>query len=253
MTLPTTDNRIREWRQKRGWSLQQLADAIGTSKSQVDKLEKGTRRLTVEWMVRLATPLDCDPRELMVSSSLAALKVAATSDKSLDLKAHIRAVPDFPKIGILFYDISTLLAHGEAWRETVARMAEAIAPHRPDVLLGIESRGFLVAAPVAAMLGIGLVMVRKPGKLPGNTIKHSYDLEYGSDTLEMQTDAIQAGQRVVVMDDLLATGGTAAATVALARKMGATVAAAAFVIELEFLQGRERLDVPVSSLVKYEK
>ena len=131
----------------------------------------------------------------------------------MDLKQHIRSVPDFPKPGILFYDISTLLAHGGAWRETVRRMHEAMEPLKPDLLVGIESRGFLVAAPLAYSLGCGFVMVRKKGKLPGATIRYTYDLEYGSDTIEIQDGAIGRGQRVVVMDDLLATGGTMAAAI----------------------------------------
>ncbi len=173
--------------------------------------------------------------------------------RRMNLKEHIRGVPDFPKPGILFYDISTLLAHGKAWREAVDRLAEVVSAERPDALLGIESRGFLVAAPLAAMLGTGFVMVRKKGKLPGKTVPHSYDLEYGSDTIEIQEGALAKGQRVVVLDDLLATGGTAAATIALARKMGAIVTGTAFIIELTFLNGRAKLDVPVSSLVQYEE
>ena len=126
----------------------------------------------------------------------------------MDLKAHIRHVPDFPKPGILFYDISTLLAHGPAWKETVNRLVTAITPLEPDLLVGIESRGFLVAAPLSYLMGCGFVMVRKRGKLPGDVIQHHYDLEYGTDTVEIQADAIKKGQRVVVLDDLLATGGT---------------------------------------------
>jgi len=170
----------------------------------------------------------------------------------IDLKQHIRGIPDFPKPGILFYDIGTLIAHGPAWRETVARLAEIVDADKPDLLVGIESRGFLAAAPVAAALGIGFVMVRKKGKLPGATIPHSYKLEYGEDTIEIQEGLLQKGQRVAVIDDLLATGGTANAAITLARRVGAEVARAAFVIELGFLKGRERLGVPVSSLVNYE-
>jgi len=133
----------------------------------------------------------------------------------MDLKEHIRAIPDFPKPGILFYDISTLLAHPDAWRATVETLAEAIRPHRPDLLVGIESRGFLVAAPLAFAIGCGFAMVRKKGKLPGATARFSYDLEYGTDTIEIQEDAISSGQRVIVVDDLLATGGTMQAAIAL--------------------------------------
>jgi adenine phosphoribosyltransferase len=170
----------------------------------------------------------------------------------MDLKQHIRSIPDFPKPGILFYDISTLLKHPGAWKETVAEMTEALRPLKPDLLAGIESRVFLIAAPVAILLGCGFVMIRKKGKLPGKTIPHTYDLEYGSDTVEIQSDAIEAGQRVVVIDDLLATGGTAAAAVRLCRMVGADVVGSAFIIELTGLKGRKRLDVPVTSLLNYE-
>jgi adenine phosphoribosyltransferase len=171
---------------------------------------------------------------------------------SMDLKQHIRSVPDFPKPGILFYDISTLLAHPAAWHATVERLTTALAPYKPDRLVGIESRGFLVAAPLAYRMGCGFVMVRKKNKLPGPTIPFTYDLEYGSDTIEIQADAIAPGQRVVVLDDLLATGGTMAAAIALCRQVGGTVAAASAIIELEFLGGRRRLDVPFTSVVSYE-
>jgi adenine phosphoribosyltransferase len=131
-------------------------------------------------------------------------------------------------------------------------MTEALRPLKPDLLAGIESRGFLVAAPVAVLLGCGFVMIRKKGKLPGKTIPHTYDLEYGSDTVEIQSDAIEAGQRIVIVDDLLATGGTAAAAVRLCRMVGANVVGSAFIIELTGLNGRKRLDVPVTSLLNYE-
>ena len=170
----------------------------------------------------------------------------------MDLKDHVRAIPDFPKPGILFYDISTVLAHPEAWRWTVDRLAEVVAEHKPDVLTGIESRGFLLTAPLALRLGCGFTMVRKKGKLPGETVKLTYDLEYGSDTIEIQKDAVKPGQRVVILDDLLATGGTLAAAVQLFRNAGAEVAGAACMIELTFLNGRERLGVPVTSLVQYD-
>jgi len=171
----------------------------------------------------------------------------------LDLKRHIRGIPDFPKPGILFYDIGTLLAHPEAWRETITRLAAIIRPLKPDMLVGIESRGFLVTAPLALELGVGFVMVRKRGKLPGKTIPYEYKLEYGEDVIEIQDGMLKAGQRVVICDDLLATGGTAAAAIKLARKVGADVIHAAFIIELAFLQGRAKLDVPVSSLVRYDE
>jgi adenine phosphoribosyltransferase len=170
----------------------------------------------------------------------------------MDLKAHIRSIPDFPKPGILFYDISTLLAHPQAWRATVESLARALEPQRPDLLIGIESRGFLVAAPLAFELGRGFAMVRKLGKLPGPTVRHTYDLEYGSDTIEIQEDAIQPGQRVVVLDDLIATGGTMLAAIELVRRQGGLVTGAACIIELSFLQGRQRLDVPLTAIATYD-
>jgi adenine phosphoribosyltransferase len=171
----------------------------------------------------------------------------------MDLKQHIRHIPDFPKPGILFYDISTLLRHAEAWRETVDRLAELISRHEPQLLVGIESRGFLIAAPVAYKLGCGFAMIRKRQKLPGETLAYTYSLEYGTDTIEVQADAASAGQRVVVLDDLLATGGTLAAAVTLLRKLDADVRGAACVIELEFLNGRARLDVPFDALIAYDR
>ncbi len=171
----------------------------------------------------------------------------------MDLKAHIRQVPDFPKPGIQFYDVSTLLAHADAWQVTMGRLANAVRAQQPDVLVGIESRGFLVAAPLALKLGCGFVMVRKRGKLPGPTIRHEYALEYGTDTIEIQKDAITPGQRVVVLDDLLATGGTMAAAINLLRGVGAEVTGAAFIIELAFLNGRSKIDVPVTTLVSYDE
>lgn len=174
------------------------------------------------------------------------------TSSAIDLRDHIRGIADFPKPGILFYDIAPLLANAEAWQEAIARLAEAIRPHEPDVLVGIESRGFLLAAPLALALNKGFVMVRKRGKLPGDKVTHSYDLEYGTDTVEVQADAIRPGQRVVVLDDLLATGGTMAASIKLLRQVGADVRAAAFIIELAFLNGRDRMDVPCTSLMSYD-
>jgi adenine phosphoribosyltransferase len=170
----------------------------------------------------------------------------------LDLKKHIRSIPDFPKPGILFYDIGTLLANGPAWHETLIRLADILRPMKPDALIGIESRGFLVAAPLAAMLGIGFVMVRKKGKLPGKTIQYSYKLEYGTDTIEIQEGMLKSGQRAIICDDLLATGGTAAAAAHLARQIGVDIIHAAFIIELSFLEGRKKLDIPATSLLAYE-
>jgi adenine phosphoribosyltransferase len=170
----------------------------------------------------------------------------------MDLKDHIRSIPDFPKPGILFYDISTLLAHPKAWQATVERMAEAVRPAKPDLLVGIESRGFLVAAPLAYALGSGFAMVRKRGKLPGKCVNFTYDLEYGTDTIEMQADAIRPGQRVLVVDDLLATGGTFDAAINLVSRQGGEVVGAACIIELTFLNGRARLPVPVTAMVSYD-
>ena len=146
---------------------------------------------------------------------------AALGDDPFGLKAHIRSIPDFPKPGILFYDVSTLLRHPAAWRATVEGLADLLTPFRPDVLVGIESRGFLVAAPLAYRLGIGFAMIRKLGKLPGETSQLAYGLEYGQDRIEIQTEALIPGERVAVLDDLLATGGTMAASVELARRSGA--------------------------------
>ncbi len=170
----------------------------------------------------------------------------------MDIRDHIRGIPDFPKPGILFYDISTLLRHPDAWQVTMGRMAAAVRPFQPDIIAGIESRGFLVAAPLALKLGCGFIMVRKPGKLPGATVGHDYDLEYGTDRVEIQQDAVVPGQKVVVVDDLLATGGTMAAAVSLFRETGADVTGTAAIIELTFLNGRKRLDVPFDTLLQYD-
>jgi adenine phosphoribosyltransferase len=171
----------------------------------------------------------------------------------MDLKNHIRSIPDYPKPGILFYDIGTLLAHGGAWRETIDRLAGIIGPMKPDLLVGVESRGFLMGAAVAAHLGIGFAMVRKKGKLPGKTLSRSYDLEYGQDTIEIQDNVLKKGDKAVLCDDLLATGGTAAAAVELIRQAGAEAIHAAFIIELDFLKGRDRLNIPVTSLIHYDE
>jgi adenine phosphoribosyltransferase len=171
----------------------------------------------------------------------------------MDLKDHIRAIPDFPSPGILFYDISTLLRDADAWQVAMGRMAKAVRAYQPDLLAGVESRGFLIAAPLALKLGCGFVMLRKRGKLPGETVGLNYALEYGSDRIEIQADAVQPGQRVVVVDDLLATGGTMAAGIGLLRQVGAMVPAAATLIELTFLNGRSRLDVPCVALVAYDQ
>lgn len=170
----------------------------------------------------------------------------------MDLKDHIRSVPDFPKPGILFYDISTLLRHPDAWQVAMGRLAARVGKYQPDLLAGIELRGFLLAAPLALKLGVGFIMIRKPGKLPGATVGLDYALEYGSDRVEMQADAVEPGQRVVIVDDLLATGGTMAAGAALLRNAGAEVRAGAALIELSFLKGRARLDMPVEVLEAYD-
>jgi adenine phosphoribosyltransferase len=169
----------------------------------------------------------------------------------MDLKTYIAQIPEFPKPGILFYDISPLLANGAAWREAIRQLADRIGPYKPDLLVGIESRGFLAAAPLAYELGIGFTMIRKRGKLPGACLGHDYQLEYGTDRVEIQNGVIEKGQRVVVLDDLLATGGTMVAAISLLQLCGAEVAAAAFIMELDFLNGRDKLDVPVESLMRF--
>jgi adenine phosphoribosyltransferase len=170
----------------------------------------------------------------------------------MDLKQHIRGIPDFPKPGIMFYDISTLLRHADAWQVAMGRLAKIVRAYQPDVLAGIESRGFLLAAPLALKLGCGFIMLRKRGKLPGELVGYDYDLEYGQDRIEIQADAIKPGQRVVVVDDLLATGGTMAAAIHLLRSVGAEIPAAAALIELTFLGGREKLGVPFEALLSYD-
>ena len=168
------------------------------------------------------------------------------------LKKKIRHVPDFPKPGILFYDITTLLRDPSGLRESLDGLTEPFRNQRIDVVVGIESRGFILGAAVADRLGVGFVPVRKPGKLPARTLQQSYDLEYGADTLEIHQDAITAGQRVLIIDDLLATGGTARATIDLVRKTGGAVAGLAFLVELQFLDGRARLgDVPLFVALQY--
>lgn len=171
----------------------------------------------------------------------------------MDLKQHIGEIPDFPEPGIMFYDIATLLAHPDAWRSTIERLSAAIGPYKPTVLAGIESRGFLVAAPLALHLGIGFIMVRKRGKLPGATVSHEYALEYGTDVVEIQEGAVGDGDRVVVLDDLLATGGTLAAAIQLISGQKAEVVGTACIIELTFLGGRKRIGAPLTTLVTYDQ
>ena len=171
----------------------------------------------------------------------------------MDLTRLIRDIPDFPKPGIVFKDITPLLADPAGLRETIDQLA---APYRGkvDVVLGVESRGFILGAATAYVLGVGFALVRKPGKLPWKTHQVSYELEYGRDTLEIHHDGVTPGQRVLLVDDLLATGGTAAAAVELVRKCGATPVAAAFVVELAFLPGRQKLaPLDVRSLLRYDQ
>jgi len=168
------------------------------------------------------------------------------------LRARIRDIADFPKPGILFRDLTPLMGDGVTMRTTVEMLVEKIAPHRADTIVAIESRGFIFGAPVAVALGAGFAPVRKPGKLPWRTTKRTYDLEYGTDSLEMHADAVVQGTRVVIVDDLLATGGTAAATAELVRAQGGVVVGIAVVVELELLKGRDRLpSVPVDALIRY--
>ena len=168
------------------------------------------------------------------------------------LRARIRDIPDFPKPGILFRDLTPLMGDGATMRATIELLVERVAHHRADTIVAIESRGFIFGAPVAVSLGLGFAPVRKPGKLPWRTTRKTYDLEYGTDSLEMHADAVVEGTRVVIVDDLLATGGTAAATADLVRGQGGVVVAVTVVVELELLRGRERLPgIPVDALVRY--
>ena len=170
----------------------------------------------------------------------------------MELKEHIRSIQDFPKEGILFRDITTLLKNPGALAETIDRLAEFAEGRDIDVVVGMESRGFIFGTPLAVKIGRGFVPVRKPGKLPAETESEEYSLEYGTDRLEIHRDAISKGTKVLVVDDLLATGGTAAATCNLVRKLGGVVTGCAFVIELDFLNGREKLGgVDVFSVVHY--
>jgi len=158
------------------------------------------------------------------------------------LKQKIRSIPDFPKPGILFYDVTTLLRDPEGFRQAIDAMCEPYAKGSVDLIVGIESRGFILGAAMADRLGAGFVPVRKLGKLPGKTVKVSYSLEYGTDSLEMHDDAIEKGQRVLIVDDLLATGGTAAAVRKLVKQVGGDLVGLAFLVELGFLPGRQKLE-----------
>jgi len=174
------------------------------------------------------------------------------NDTMPDLKKAIRDVPDFPKKGIIFKDITTLLRDGALFRQAIDSIAERYKDSGITKVVGIESRGFIIGAPVAYRLGAGVVPIRKKGKLPYKTVSMSYQLEYGTDCLEMHEDALLPNEKVLIVDDLLATGGTAGATFALVKKLGADVAGVAFLIELSFLDGRKKLnDCDVFSLLKY--
>src|SRR4051812_5270223 len=178
---------------------------------------------------------------------------AVATDVGIEaVKAKIRDVPDFPKPGILFKDITPVLQDPASFRAVIDRFAERYEKARPDVIVAIESRGFLLGSALCYRLGIPLALVRKPKKLPYKTIKVEYTLEYGTDALEAHVDAVSKGQRVVIVDDLLATGGTAGATCELVKKLGGTVQECAFVIELGFLDGKKKLSpTPVFSLLQY--
>jgi len=168
------------------------------------------------------------------------------------LKSKIRSVPDFPKAGILFYDITTLLRDREGFRDAIAALANPFEGKAIDVVIGVESRGFILGGAVADRLNAGFAPVRKKGKLPAHTVRETYDLEYGTDCLEIHSDAVERGQRVLIVDDVLATGGTAAATTALVKKLGGDVQSLAFLVELEFLSGRSKLGREmVHSVLKY--
>lgn len=175
------------------------------------------------------------------------------SQMRLNLADHIRTIPDFPKPGILFYDITTLMAHPGAFRQTIDDLAAHFRDQRIDFVAAAEARGFIFAAPLAIQLQAGLIPIRKPGKLPGACLSHTYDLEYGSDTLQILADAIPPGARVLVVDDLLATGGTIDACCRLIEKAGGTVVGCAFVIELVGLSGAAKIArYNTLSLVKFD-
>ena len=170
----------------------------------------------------------------------------------MDFRSFIRDVPDFPKAGILFRDITPLLGNGPAFRACITQMCERLSPYKPQIISGIESRGFIFGATMAVEMGIGFVPIRKPRKLPWKTRTETYALEYGTDAIEIHEDALAAGTRVALVDDLLATGGTAGAAIKLLQSLGGNVVATEFLIELAFLEGRKRLgNVPVDVLITY--
>jgi len=171
-----------------------------------------------------------------------------------DLKKLIREVPNYPKPGILFYDLTTLLKDKQGFHSLIDRLCDHFIDHTIDIVAGIEARGFIFGPALAYRLGAGFVPVRKPKKLPAKTVSVSYALEYGTDTVEIHEDAIKPGQRVILCDDLLATGGTAAGTVKLIQKLGGTIDGTAFAVELTFLNGRAKLPgLDVFSLIQYDK
>lgn len=170
----------------------------------------------------------------------------------MDLKQKIRTIPDFPEPGILFRDITTLLSDAEALNETIERFAEHYKNEKIDVVAGVESRGFIIGTPLAIRMGLGFIPIRKAGKLPGPTHGVDYDLEYGKDRVEVHQDAIPEGSRVLLVDDLIATGGTIEGSAKLVKKVGGVIVGYAFVIELTDLKGRERLQEPVFSLIEFE-
>ena len=215
-----------------------LSHAVRTAFEQamIEDQNECIRRIALLCCLSLAIFLRCDYFHLMTS---------------IDLTKTIRTIPDFPKPGILFYDIATMLADGTAWREAVRQMAEKAGKYGPEYIAGIDARGFLFAGALAQHFGIGALMVRKKGKLPGDVIEHSYSLEYGSGTLEAQTGIFPPGARIVLVDDLLATGGTLAAACHLLQKLGGDVRAAITFIELDGLDGRKHLTVPYENILHY--
>ncbi len=171
----------------------------------------------------------------------------------MELEKLIRDIPDFPKPGILFKDLTTLWKDKHAFKQHIDSMAALFADMYIEKVVGTESRGFIIGAPLAYALGAGFVPVRKAGKLPGDTISRSYALEYGQASIEMHTGAIEQGENVLFVDDLLATGGTSAASIDLIREQGGNVVAAAYIVELSFLKGKDKIDAPVYSLIQVKK
>lgn len=170
----------------------------------------------------------------------------------MNFKEHIRVIPDFPSPGIRFKDITTLLKEGTVYKAAIDRMVEAVKGKQIDFVAGPEARGFVIGAPLAYALGVGFIPIRKSGKLPGECVEASYSLEYGKDKLAMHKDALKPGQKVLIADDLLATGGTISTTIDLVRQLGGEIVGAAFLIELTYLNGREKLPgVDIFSLVQY--